>query len=499
MAGEVPSVRHPLNPVEVSASSLSEEKQIQEIQKILNARFANTHGKPVGCKLVIMREGQAPYELRAGAIAEQGSQHWGSVSKQFTAACIAQLVHEGLLHYDDDIRTLGIDLPEFKIDGVAQRITIDHLLHMHSGLPDVWDLAYMSGRNPESLSNDELLDLLVQYERHSLSEHRSGMLFAPEAKYTYCNTNYFLLAKIVEKVAKDHGLLTREQTFVDFVKKYVFDQYNMRHTRCAAADDPRTTDVIPGFSDEYEEDTTPTRSFGATGVVGPPMDMADWNRALAHREFYPEIKDLLVAPRDEILARCANVRGSRRFQYCRGLFTCDMGDYRRIHHGGLLTGSVTGFRRYECVDHPERSFAFFFATNYEDTDKAEETQDAVANVLAGRENLEVHEKKEPPKPPSGREEEARRFVGAYTCVEFETDWNVSVQEGKGSSWEVCLDPADHRVLGCLRKPIAFPPTDGGDGYVLFSIPGLGQLTRTEDGGFICGGETIAPVHFKKKT
>jgi CubicO group peptidase (beta-lactamase class C family) len=58
--------------------------------------------------------------------------HACSMTKQFTAACIALLIEEGKLYLDQDVR---IFFPELK--GCGKRVTICNLLHMTNGMPDV--------------------------------------------------------------------------------------------------------------------------------------------------------------------------------------------------------------------------------------------------------------------------------------------------------------------------------------------------------------------------
>ncbi|MBI5346691.1 MAG: beta-lactamase family protein, partial [Chlamydiae bacterium] len=352
-------------PVHPSLSISSSNTPEMQIQTILNRHFAAVpKGVPAGCKMVIMQEGKPGVELIGGNIPGIAPQHWGSVSKQFTAACILKLVNSGYMKFDDDIRTLCRDLPEFKFNGVLQEITVDHLLHMRSGLPEVWSLALMAAEDAEKLTNKQMLDLLAQHP---------GMIYPPGSEEMYCNTNYYLLAKIVEDVAKKNHLLREDQTFVDFVREQIFIPHDMQ-ARCST--DKTSLAIIDGFDSKYNRCTTQTPGYGATGVVGLPSDMISWNAALASGEF----RALFEPPKDV----------PDRPIYCRGLIIDDIDEFHRIRHGGALQGFVAIYRRYEHID-PKKTFAFFLATNYNDIPKAEKIADEVAEVLAGK-KMESSEK-----------------------------------------------------------------------------------------------------------
>lgn len=73
----------------------------------------------------------------------QLKQHVGSVSKQFTAASIADLESKGRLH------EYLPSLPPFTYQGQSITLTVDNLLNMQSGLPEVLALAFISGKEAQ--------------------------------------------------------------------------------------------------------------------------------------------------------------------------------------------------------------------------------------------------------------------------------------------------------------------------------------------------------------
>ncbi len=122
--------------------------------------------------------------------------HVASVSKQFTAAAVALLAHEGKLSLDDDIRSYLPDIPDF-----GHTITVRHLVHHTSGLRDQWELLQLAGwRMDDVITEDHILKMV----------HRQQKLnFVPGDEHMYSNTGYTLLARIVSEVS---GLSFRKFT-----------------------------------------------------------------------------------------------------------------------------------------------------------------------------------------------------------------------------------------------------------------------------------------------
>lgn len=110
-----------------------------------------------------------------------------SVSKQTTGMAIALLEEKGEIDVNDKISKYLGDLPEFMND-----ITIDQLVHHSSGIRD-WPVLFgLKGWQPEEpLSLDDIYEMLKKQE---------SLNFTPGTAFSYSNSNYNLLAKIVEAV-----------------------------------------------------------------------------------------------------------------------------------------------------------------------------------------------------------------------------------------------------------------------------------------------------------
>lgn len=128
-----------------------------------------------------------------------------SVSKMFTAMAILILKERGELKLDDSIQEF---IPEFPYQG----ITIRHLLTHRSGLSRYMSLAHSQWKDKTiPLTNEDVIRLYVKY--------RPDPYFTANNGFHYCNTNYALLASVVERIS---GM-----SFDRFIEKNIFDPLNM--------------------------------------------------------------------------------------------------------------------------------------------------------------------------------------------------------------------------------------------------------------------------------
>ena len=131
-----------------------------------------------------------------------------SVSKQFTAVAIMQLKEKNLLNYDDPIYK---HIPGFPYDS---SLTIRSLLTHRSGLSDY---AYNMDKIYDKkipLTNQKVVEMMIRLKPH--------IDYRPNARFSYNNTNYMLLAYIVEKLSG--------QNFREYLKKNVFEPAGMVET-----------------------------------------------------------------------------------------------------------------------------------------------------------------------------------------------------------------------------------------------------------------------------
>jgi CubicO group peptidase (beta-lactamase class C family) len=133
-----------------------------------------------------------------------------SNAKQFTAFCILQLIEQGKLALDDDVRKY---LPDFYKE-IENKITIANLLTHTSGIRDVYGLWALKGKDWYELfiDNDDAIELL---------QAQTGLNFEPGTEYLYSNSNYILLTQVIENIT--------DAKFKDFSKS-LFLEIGMENT-----------------------------------------------------------------------------------------------------------------------------------------------------------------------------------------------------------------------------------------------------------------------------
>src|SRR5688500_2111138 len=133
----------------------------------------------------------------------------GSITKQFTAALILQLVDEGKVKLDGKVSDY---LPTYRKD-IGDKVTIHQLLNQTSGIPSYTSVANFRAnvsRNPYTVD-----DFVKQFAS-------SDLQFEPGSKFSYNNSGYFLLGAIIEKVTG--------QSYDKALKAKILDPLGMKNT-----------------------------------------------------------------------------------------------------------------------------------------------------------------------------------------------------------------------------------------------------------------------------
>lgn len=135
-----------------------------------------------------------------------------SISKIFTSTAILQLKEKGKLKLDDKVTKF---FPAFPYP----QITVKHLLTHTSGLPDLELYERFIKQYPDTIVTNEIIIPVLIREKMPLR-------CIPGDKFMYSNTNYCLLALLVEKLSRTG--------FSDYLDKYIFRPAGMHNTYCLA-------------------------------------------------------------------------------------------------------------------------------------------------------------------------------------------------------------------------------------------------------------------------
>lgn len=156
---------------------------------------------------LVAKNGEIVYERYKGTANKQYDKridkhtplHVASISKVVTAMVICKLADSGELVLDKDIRSY---LPEIMYEGITVRMLLNH----RSGIPYYGYFPYSIWPADKALTNQKIVQLLNQY--------KMPLYFPPNSQFSYCNTNYALLALIAERIShKKFPILARELIF----------------------------------------------------------------------------------------------------------------------------------------------------------------------------------------------------------------------------------------------------------------------------------------------
>ena len=287
------------------------------------------NGKPV------FRRGYGVIDLRTRhPIDARTNFRLASFTKQFTAACVMLLVHDGKLHYDDHVTDI---FPEFPAYGKS--ITVRNLLNHTSGLQDYGDLMMKQYPNTPEEKVPQILDAGVL----KLLEQQTSGEFAPGTKWEYSNSGYAVLAMIVEKVSG--------QPFGQFLRDRIFVPLKMTHTLAYEKGKNEVPHRAYGHTREkgvwHETDQSPTSAvLGDGGIYSSLDDLAKWDRALRNNTL------VSAAEMQPALTPVQPTDGPPKFPdgepltYGFGWFLDPYQGHKRMSHDGSTVGFRTTIQRF---------------------------------------------------------------------------------------------------------------------------------------------------------
>ncbi len=180
-----------------------------------------------------------------------------SVSKQFTAVAILQLIEKGKLALEDKLIKYYPDFPN------GEQITIKMMLTHNAGFQMDYDELYLA---ETSLDKDSVANYIMQ----------KPLLFTPGSKTAYSNIGYYLLARIIEQVS--------HQPYATYLKLNLFDKAKMYDTGITSNDS-----IVPKSAKTYyKKDNILIKSpyinwsynIGHDGVYSTVDDLYLWSKVL---------------------------------------------------------------------------------------------------------------------------------------------------------------------------------------------------------------------------
>jgi CubicO group peptidase (beta-lactamase class C family) len=184
--------------------------------------------------------------------------HLASTSKTFTGMAIMKLYEENKLNLDD---SLQVFFPQFPYSGITVRMLLSH----RSGLPNY---VYFMPADPawkhRLATNNDVLQFMI--------DKKPALYSYPNRGFHYCNTNYALLALIVEKVSG--------QTFPEYMSNTIFTPLGMKNTYVFSIKDSAN------YNPSYQYNNRPFNLesmdcvYGDKNIYSTARDMLLWDKAI---------------------------------------------------------------------------------------------------------------------------------------------------------------------------------------------------------------------------
>jgi CubicO group peptidase (beta-lactamase class C family) len=256
----------PINLVYSDPNSPEMRRIVNSLDTFYNSRVAGGFNGSV----LVASKGKIIYERYFGLadidenrkITPESQTQLASTSKPFTAGAICLLKDRGLLNFDDAVKKF---IPEFPYP----TITIRNLLSHRSGLPDYLHFGISSRKSGMTgfMSNDELLEIIAT--------KIPKLNFEPDTRFTYCNTNYAVLASIVEKIS---GI-----SFPKFMKSMLFEPLGMKNTSIFGINETHASNYCKNYKGSKwaeQKDMEHDGIYGDKGCYSTVRDMYKWDQAL---------------------------------------------------------------------------------------------------------------------------------------------------------------------------------------------------------------------------
>lgn len=311
----------------------------------IDAIFAEwDHPETPGCVLGVLQSGQLVYERGFGSadldfgcpLTPNSVLDIGSTAKQFTAACIALLVLNGQLNLDDEIHRWLPELPDYGVP-----VTVRNLVYHTSGLRDHSMIAILGG-----LTIEDYQDNRTAFE---IACRQKGVNFPPGSAYSYTNTNYLLLAEIIQRLT---GKNLRR-----FADEHLFQPLGMRAT--LFADDGhevlkgRAVSYRPGENGHFLRYIRNNHEVGATNLWTNLEDLALWEDNFIHPRLGGQaFIDLMLTP--------GQLQDGEALAYAFGLILGEHRGLQTVSHAGQWGGF-----RAELLRFPAQELAVILLTNLE--------------------------------------------------------------------------------------------------------------------------------------
>jgi len=299
------------------------EKILSEIDSLLNSRYKQDEP---GIAVLVAKNGEIVFRKSFGManmelnipILPTHVFKIASITKPFTALAIFDLVAHDKLKLNDSITKY---LPQ--LNSRYSSVQVKHLLSHTSGIINygktndfniLLSKSYFNFAN-EDISGDSIITILNKYELQNI----------PGERFSYCNSGYFLLERIVEKIS---GM-----AFDEYLKEKIFDPIKMDNSGFYSVT-KLIKNRVPGYTDYHNKIVNNPHVFldgiitrGDAGMLSCVDDLFLWYQAIMNNEYYKQISSKYYNQPFEL-------NDSSESVYSMGFFTIKLKGRKMLNHNG---------------------------------------------------------------------------------------------------------------------------------------------------------------------
>ncbi|MGN7788042.1 serine hydrolase domain-containing protein [Niabella sp. 22666] len=330
----------------------------QRLDSLMNA---SVKPEQPGCALLVSKGGSILYNKAFGKASTELDVPLkpdmvfkiASITKQFSAVAILQLVAQGKISLADSIQQY---IPDFPVK--SGTIRIQHLLTHTSGIPDYMQLDF---KTPYLERRDfKPAQLIDSFKTFPLE-------FQPGTQYRYSNSGYYLLGYIIEKVTG--------KSYQAYIHDRLLKPLGLRHTYFDS-----TGTIIPNRVNGYRREGTvyknadfwsPTIAYAAGGLFSTTEDLHQWMQGLLGFGILPK-EYLDKAWTANILA------GGVKTSYGYGWQVNEVNGLRSVEHGGHMNGFTSNL-----VYYPDEKVTISLLFNDEDAPR-DNLSRLVSEIVLGK-------------------------------------------------------------------------------------------------------------------
>lgn len=346
----------------IASLSYGQSRPDKEIIKQVDRYVAGNYQKYApGCAVLIAKKGGVIYEKGFGsANLELGVPmkpemvfRIGSITKQFTAVSILQLAEKGKIAINDSIQKF---IKDFHFKG--KTITIENLLTHTSGIKGYEQI---DAKVPNAIRVDFATKAVIDSLDHLSLE------FEPGTKYSYSNSNYFLLGYIIEQVSG--------KTYRQYLKENIIEPAGLHSTFYENEEE-----IIANRADGYfyregkygnSGFISMSTVYSAGALLSTVSDLFKWHQALYSGQLIKK----------ETFAKATTpytLADGKQTEYGYGFFIRKENGMSSVGHGG----AIDGFRAMELY-YPEQDIFISLLCNSEQ-DNFLELYDNISTLALGK-------------------------------------------------------------------------------------------------------------------